>query len=74
MLEYCCSRNFLLGTLVFINCNSELLIKTLNRESAVKYFSKKTIECERKQTIYGLDPFPSKQHFQPLASPNSTTR
>ena len=28
MLEYCCSRNFLLGTLVFISCNLELLIKT----------------------------------------------
>ena len=26
MLEYCCSKNFLLGTLAFINCNLDLLI------------------------------------------------
>ena len=29
MLEYCCSRNLLLGILVFINCCSELI--TANR-------------------------------------------
>ena len=28
MSEYCCSRNFLLGIQVFINCNLELLMKT----------------------------------------------
>ena len=52
MLEYCCSRNFLLGTLVFINCNLELLIKISSWKSGIKcFFSNRTIRCNKKRTF-----------------------
>ena len=49
MLEYCYSRNFLLG-IVFINCNLELLIKTFNMEKWHKIFSNRTTKCNKKRT------------------------
>ena len=51
MLEYCYSKKFLLGTLVFVNCNFELLIMTFKWGNCSKmFFLMQKQKGEKKQT------------------------